>query len=116
MLSRTFTLLLILVFTSLISCTKDDQAGAALPSVVQIEYESIATIGGEDPALCACCGCFMITIEGGEPWVNDRFCELPPDSDIDLTNVEFPVSVELNWSPTGDCGRYILIESIALIE
>ena len=39
-----------------------------------------------------------------------------PDSDIDLTNVEFPVSVELNWSPTGDCGRYILIESIALIE
>ena len=49
-------------------------------------------------------------------FVNDRFCELPPDSDIDLTNVEFPVSVELNWSPTGDCGRYILIESIALIE
>ena len=81
----------------------------------QIQFESTATILGFDMTLCACCGGWIINIKGRE--TKDRFSELPQNSNIDLQNSTFPLSVQLNWSESNEyCGKGITIESIKLLE
>ena len=94
----------LVVFTS---CSDDDDS--------QNQFESTATISGFDLSLCACCGGWIIDINGQEP--DKRFSELPQNSNIDLQNATFPLFVQLNWSESNDyCGNGIIIESIALVE
>lgn len=100
--------LVILTLGLLSSCNTDDD-------VSQMEFESTATISGFDLTLCACCGGWVIDIEGQEEV--KRFDELPESSTIDLSNTTFPISVQLNWSESESyCGRGITIESIELID
>ena len=101
------TLILILGIVFLISCNNDDDS--------QVEFESTATISGLDMATCACCGGWIIDINGQEP--GKRFSELPQNSNIDLQNSTFPLTVQLNWSESNEyCGNGITIESIELVE
>ncbi len=94
----------IVIFTS---CNNDDD--------LQVQFESTATISGFDMTLCACCGGWIIDINGQEP--DKRFSELPQNSNIDLQNSTFPLSVQLNWSESNEyCGNGITIESIELAE
>ena len=66
-------------------------------------------------ATCACCGGWIINIDGQEP--DKRFSELPQNSNIDLENAELPITVKLNWIASNEyCTKGILIESIQLIE
>lgn len=104
---RFLTLIFIFGFGFFTSCNKDDDT--------KFEFESTAIITGLDMALCPCCGGWIINIVGQES--DNRFLELPLDSDIDLGNTTFPISVKLNWSESNDfCGKGIVIESIELIE
>jgi hypothetical protein len=81
----------------------------------QTQFESTATISGLDMTLCACCGGWVININGQES--EKRFSELPQNSNIDLQNATFPLSVQLNWSESDEyCGKGISIESIELVE
>ncbi|EDP70350.1 hypothetical protein FBALC1_06323 [Flavobacteriales bacterium ALC-1] len=81
----------------------------------QPEFESTAKITGYDSGACFCCGGKIIDIDGEDP--SKRFSELPENSNIDIPNMTFPISVRLNWSESNQyCGRGIIIESIELIE
>ncbi|WP_298238419.1 hypothetical protein [uncultured Algibacter sp.] len=97
-------LLGLLMFTS---CINDDE--------LEGQFESSATISGFDMTLCACCGGWIIDIDGQEP--DKRFSELPENSNIDLQNSTFPLSVKLNWSESNEyCNNGITIESIELVN
>ena len=100
----------LLIFFGLVfftSCSNDDDS--------QVQFESTATILGLDMTLCACCGGWIIDINGQE--LNKRFSELPQSSNIDLQNSTFPLSVQLNWDESNEyCGNGITIESIELLE
>ena len=50
-------------------------------------------ITGSDPAMCACCGGWFITI-GQDRY---RFDNLPNNSSIDLNKENLPIYVRLNW-------------------
>jgi len=95
-------LFILLVCVAVLSCDDDT-----------LTYESTGQILGLDLALCACCGSWLIQIEGEEsPY---QFVALPQDSDIDLTTANFPIDVQLNWElATTGCSNYIIIEAIDL--
>ncbi|OUS02370.1 hypothetical protein A9Q86_03750 [Flavobacteriales bacterium 33_180_T64] len=96
-------------FGLLSSCKSNDD------TELELEFESTAIILGFDIALCPCCGGWIINIDEQES--DNRFSELPQDSNIDLENAIFPISVKLNWSESDAfCGIGIVIESIELIE
>jgi hypothetical protein len=100
-------LLIVLGLTLLTNCNSDDNT--------EMEFESTAVISGFDLTLCACCGGWIIDIDGKES--ENRFSELPQISDIDLETVEFPISFKLNWTESNEyCGQGITIESLKLIE
>jgi len=107
---RIYSLLLFMALGVLTSCSNDDDNS-------EIEFESTAEIKGLDLTLCACCGGWIIEIDGDG--TDRRFEELPDDSDIDLDSIEndgLPISVKLNWSESDEyCGNGITIESIELI-
>lgn len=106
--TKPFTVLLTAVFALLLNCNNDDDTPP-------ITYESTATITHLDLTLCACCGGWVINIEGEDP--EKRFTNLPEGSDIDLATANLPISVNLNWSASNEyCGNGILIEDIALIN
>ncbi|MDC1324684.1 hypothetical protein N8216_01475 [Flavobacteriaceae bacterium] len=89
------------------SCSNDDDS--------QAQFESTAIISGLDMTLCGCCGGWIIDINEQE--LGKRFSQLPQNSNIDLQNSTFPLSVQLNWSESNEyCGQGITIESIDLIE
>ena len=100
-------LLLVLGLIFFISCDSDDNS--------ETEFESTGMISGFDMTLCACCGGWIIDIDGEES--ENRFTELPQNIDINLETVEFPISVKLNWTESNEyCGKGIVIESLELIE
>ncbi len=102
------SLLVFFGFIILLGCDNDDDSQAS-------KFESTATISGFDMTLCACCGGWVININGQES--DRRFSELPQNSNIDLQNSTFPLSVRLNWSESNEyCGNGIIIESIELVE
>ena len=106
--TRKIGLLIILGLIFLTSCNSDDDNS-------ETEFESTALISGFDMTLCACCGGWIIDIDGEES--EDRFSELPENSGINLETVEFPISVKLNWTESNEyCGQGIIIESLELIE
>ncbi len=80
---------------------------------LEAKYDSTGIIYGLDVANCACCGNWVIAIDGSEESV--QFLELPQDSNIDLENAVFPLEVALNWKvdESSFCS-FILIEDIRL--
>ncbi len=104
---RFLTMLIVLGVGLLTNCNKDDNT--------TLQFESTAKILGFDYTECACCGGWIIEINGEE---NDRrFSELPSNSNIDLDNIATPIDVQLNWSESNEyCGKGILIESVRLIN
>lgn len=105
---KTIKLILILCISviSLLSCEKESSENTP---------ETNAIIQGYDLSLCACCGGWIINIEGNED--RDRFSQLPANSGIDLDKAEFPLSVKIEWSESDAfCDRGIIIESIQIIE
>lgn len=66
----------------MIACTKEDKG-----------YKSVGTITGIDARLCMCCGGWIINIEDVVYLIDS----MPKDSDIDITNATFPITVELDW-------------------
>jgi len=103
------SLTIVLGLILLTSCNSDDD------NSTEQEFESTALISGFDMTLCACCGGWIIDIDGEES--ENRFSELPQNSDIDLETAEFPISVNLNWTESNEyCGQGITIEFLELIE
>jgi len=101
-------LLIVTGFIFFTSCKNDDDNSGE-------ELESTAEIKGLDLTLCACCGGWIIDIDGEEP--DKRFISLPAESDIDLNMDDLPISVKLNWVESDDyCGKGITIQSIELVE
>ncbi len=97
------SILLIFIISILFSCSKDDD----------IKFESSAKITGYDMRKCACCGGWLIEIEG----VKDikHFDKAPKGLKIDLQDTKFPVLVNLNWTKTDTfCGNGIIIDKIEL--
>jgi hypothetical protein len=105
-----FTLILFATFTSFIGCTDKDDKVEAVPT----QYESTGQIVGKDTAACACCGNWIIKIDGIDNTL--QFVKLPNSSTIDLNTATFPLSVSLKWAidPNSSCG-FIIIESITAI-
>lgn len=71
---------------------------------------SEGNIIGQDAALCACCGGWFIEIDNN----TYRFNNLPEDSELDLMDASFPVSVQLEWivDSVGCIGDEILINEL----
>lgn len=105
---RKFYLILVLSILLFADCASDDDSSL-------VQFESTATISGFDMTLCACCGGWIINIDG--EYSDKRFSELPQNSNIDLQNSTFPITVRLNWTESEEyCGNGITIESIELDE
>jgi hypothetical protein len=105
-----FILILFTTFTSLSGCTDKDDKTEVIPP----KFESTGQIIGKDTAACACCGNWIIKIDGiDNPF---QFIKLPENATIDLNTATFPLSVSLKWSvdANSSCG-FILIESINAI-
>ncbi len=102
-----FVLILFTAFTSFIGCTDKDDDVEAVPT----KFESTGQITGKDAATCACCGNWIIKIDGIEN--SFQFIKLPDDSTIDLNTATFPIPISLTWSidQNGSCG-FINIETI----
>ena len=97
-----YTLFLFLLLFCLNSCTNDNA----------ISYEDTGQMIGQDAALCACCGNWIIKIEGRAE--NFQAVEIPESLGLDLIDAVFPIPIKLNWSfdPNSSCG-HIIIEDIA---
>lgn len=105
---KKLSLLISLSLVFFINCSSNDDNS-------ETQFESSATIAGLDMAQCACCGGWIININGED--ADKRFSELPQNSNIDLENATFPLSVQLNWSGSNEyCGNGITIQSIELTE
>lgn len=66
----------------MIACSKEDNS-----------YDSVGTITGIDARLCMCCGGWIINIDDVVYLIDS----MPKDSDIDINNATFPITVELDW-------------------
>ena len=79
-------------------------------------FEYIGEILGPDLALCACCGGHVITIE--DSLLEYRITEFPSDFFSTLDELDYPTTVELNFTNTGECGGYLYIrvDDIEVIE
>lgn len=76
----------------MIACTRENN-----------DYKSVGTVTGEDYAMCACCGGWIIFIEE----VRYLIDSMPADSKIDLTTETFPVTVKLDWQLINNgCGEF----------
>lgn len=64
-------------------------------SMQEDEYRSNGVITGIDTSECPCCGGYFIEINK----TTYRFFTVPQNSELDLTNREFPVYVKLDWNP-----------------
>ncbi len=73
------SLLLLIVFTS---CTTEVD-----------DFMDEGTIKGYDNRECICCGGYFIDISN----TTYRFYTIPENSNLDLTNPSFPISVNLKW-------------------
>ena len=91
----------IFLFSLLVYSSCDKQPGP--------DYQK-ATITGYDYRMCICCGGWFIEI-GKETY---RFDQLPPSSNLDLNNAEFPLKVKVIWKKdeNGCAGDEIIIEKI----
>jgi len=91
-----------LFFTLFVGCKNDDDTTT--------DFDSTALIIGLDTAACACCGNWIIEIDGEE---NPRqFLALPETSEIDLNTATFPLSVNINWTESPSDCRFAVISAI----
>lgn len=82
-------LLLITCFIAL-SCTKKTTP----------KYQASGIIKGVDLGACACCGGYILQIDGQD--TSYRFFYFPAGSNVDSTH--FPVNVNFDYVATGTCG------------
>jgi hypothetical protein len=84
---KLFLLLIIFFATSVISCEKK-------------KYENTGIITGSDMTMCACCGGYLIEIDGNKY----RFEKAELPSGFTFVDTQLPLTVELNWElKTGVC-------------
>jgi hypothetical protein len=78
-----------------------------------IKFESTAKILGRDTAICACCGNWILKIDGIDNTY--QFVTLPANSNINLDTATFPISVKMNWSvdESSTC-KFVVVEAIEL--
>jgi hypothetical protein len=102
-----FSMLLISLII-LPSCNDKDDEDLSL-----IKFESTAKILGRDTAICACCGNWILKIDGIDNAY--QFVTLPASSNINLETVTFPVSVKINWSiDESSACKFVVVEAIEL--
>jgi hypothetical protein len=75
-------LIILLIFILFASCDKDNDT-----------FKSVGIIAGEDFMMCACCGGYIIYIDD----VRYLFDSMPKDSDLNLQQETFPLTVRLDW-------------------
>ena len=94
---------------SLFSCNRVDDDTA-------IDFESEGEIIGRDASLCACCGGYQAKFDNREEIF--QFSELPEESDIVLSNSNFPIKIRANWTEgvSDACSLFISIEDIELAD
>ncbi len=74
--------------------------GFATCSKVNDTYMSKGVITGQDYRMCACCGGWIINIEGE----NYQFDSIPANSGFVLEKESLPITVQLDWKQTtGSC-------------
>ena len=93
---------ILFVFALLISCL--------YCSIQEHEFDSEGIITGIDDRECSCCGGYFIEIEDS----TYRFDTVPPGSNLELENPNFPISVKLDWreDPNACLGDEIIVERI----
>ena len=91
-----------LIVTLCISCKSYDDKTST--------YNATGIILGLDKAQCACCGNWMIQIDGEQK--TRQFIALPENSDIDLNNTTFPLFVSLNWTESTSGCKFVIISEI----
>lgn len=100
------------LLASVASCNKV----APLPSTpigAKNSFESSGDILGFDMTMCACCGGWIIRLDGDS--TDYRFDTLPAGANIDLNTATFPLPVNLNWSSNSNyCGNRMTIDAIEL--
>lgn len=105
---KTFLILITFIFTLVVfNCNSDDDS-------IKIQYESTAKIIGQDLTLCACCGGWIIEIDGAS--TSYRFEELPQGSNVNLEQSNLPVDVQLNWTIANDCTSIVWITIDDIVE
>ena len=94
---KIFIILLIFPLLTLSSCSKN-------------KYMNTGKITEIDIEKCSCCGGWLIEINGFKL----RFKELPTNSNLNLTNANFPIDVLLNWKYVDDlaCKKNIVVLDI----
>ena len=75
-------LIIFIIFTSLASCNKDNDT-----------YKSVGIITGVDLRMCVCCGGYLINIDDVTYMINS----MPKNSNLDLQQETFPITVHLDW-------------------
>lgn len=92
-------------------CCNDNDDGSIIAE--QMQYESTGQIVGRDLALCACCGNWILKIDGVQNAC--QFLTLPGNAGIDLNTATLPIAVKFNWSiDEASLCKYAVIENIAL--
>ncbi len=103
-----FLTFLVAVGCLIVSCDNNDDNDP-------IAFEATGTITGFDLTLCACCGGWIIDIDGGAS--DRRFSEVPENATIDLEKETLPIKVQFNWSESDEyCGKGIQIDAMELID
>ena len=96
------TMLLFFAGLLLLSCTvKKDQY-----------YQASGTITGYDLTQCACCGGYLMKIDGSDSIY--RFYHFPKGTNVDST--QFPVKVKFNYLKTSSCGNYPVITFQSVVK
>jgi len=88
------------------SCKRIDDEG------VDPEFEATGQLIGFDLTLCACCGGYLLDVDGEDE--NYNFISLPDDHGLVLDNAVFPMDVKFNWTKgvSESCPKIVSIESI----
>lgn len=95
---RKISFVIVVFLFTIFSCEKEES------------YQSTALITGPDLGQCICCGGYFIEVEDS----TYNFDTIPASSGIDLSDVTFPIAVELDWEYDKKCGniQYINITRI----
>ena len=79
---KSVKLLVFLFFIAFVSCDNDSDS-----------YRSIGVITGMDGTMCGCCGGWIIFIDD----VRYLIDSMPKNSNLDLQQESFPLTVHLDW-------------------
>lgn len=85
---------------------------SCMPKKQEQYYQAAGTITGYDLTMCACCGGYLVKMEGNDSVY--RFYHFPGGTDIDSTH--FPTKVKFNYLKTSGCGGYPIITFQAIVK